>query len=57
MMGRLSGQVPSSFEFRLEDHVPADHLLRRIDAALDFGFVHAALARHYSPGATHEIYW
>ena len=48
MMGRLSGQVPLSSEFRLEDHVPADHRLRRVDAALDFGFVHAALAGHYS---------
>ena len=48
MMGRLSGQVALSSEFRLEDHVPADHLLRRVDAALDFGFVHTALAGHYS---------
>ncbi len=40
MMGRLSGWVALSSEFRLEDHVPADHLLRRVDAALDFGFVH-----------------
>lgn len=28
--------------------MPADHLLRRVDAALDFGFVHTALAGHYS---------
>ena len=48
MMGRLSGRVALSSEFRLEDHVPADHLLRRVDAALDFGFVHAALAGSYS---------
>ena len=48
MMGRLSGQVPLSFEFRLEDHVPADHQLRRVDAALDFGFIRTALAGYYS---------
>jgi len=48
MMGRLSGWVPLSSEFRLEDHVPADHQLRHVDAVLDFGFVHAALAGHYS---------
>lgn len=48
MMGRLLGRVPLSFEFRVEDHVPAGHLLRRIDAVPDFGFVHAALAGYYS---------
>ena len=48
MMGRLSGQEPLFFGFRLEDHVPADHLLRRIDAVLDFGFVRRALAPYYS---------
>ena len=48
MMGRLSGWVALSSEFRLEDCVPADHRLRRVDAALNFGFVHAALAGHYS---------
>ena len=44
MMGRLSGQEPLFFGFRLEDPVPADHLLRRVDAVLDFGFVRRALA-------------
>ena len=48
MMGKLSGQEPLFFAFRLEDHVPADHLLRRGDAALDFGFVQQALAPHDS---------
>ena len=42
MMGRLSGQEPLFFGFRLEDHVPADHLLRRVDAALDFSFIRRA---------------
>jgi transposase len=40
MMGRRKGDQASLFyEFRLEDRVPKDHLLRRID-----GFVTAALA-------------
>ena len=39
MMGKLLGQEPLFFGFRLEDHVPANHLLRRVDAVLDFGFV------------------
>lgn len=48
MMGRLSGQEPLFFGFRLEDHVPTDHLLRRVDVALDLGFVRQTLAPYYS---------
>lgn len=48
MMGRLSAQEELFYEFRLDEHVPADHLLRRIDAAVDFGFLHAKLATSYS---------
>lgn len=48
MMGMLSGQEPLFFGFQLEDHVPPDHLLRRVDAVLDFGFVRRALAPYYS---------
>ena len=40
MMGRRRGDQASLFyEFRLDDRIPKDHLLRRID-----GFVTAALA-------------
>ena len=35
MMGRLEVQEPLFYRFRLEDHVPGDHLLRRIDRHLD----------------------
>lgn len=49
MMGKQSGQEELFYEFRLDDHVPADHLLRRIDQALDFGFVRERLASSYSP--------
>ena len=48
MMGRQVAQGSLFYGFRLGDHVPADHLLRRIDGLLDFGFVHEALAASYS---------
>ena len=48
MMGRQVEQGSLFYEFRLEDRVPADHLLRKIDALLDLGFVHDVMAEHYS---------
>lgn len=48
MMGKLDGQEQLFYEFRLEDHVPAGHLIRRIDAVLDLGFVRPLLAPYYS---------
>ena len=48
MMGRQVAQGSLFYGFRLDDHVPADHLLRRIDGSLDFGFVRDALAASYS---------
>ena len=47
-MGRQVAQGSLFYGFRLDDHVPADHLVRRIDGLLDFGFVHEALAASYS---------
>lgn len=41
--------------FRLDDHVPADHRLRRIDALFDFGFVRDAMAASYSTTGRHSI--
>ena len=36
MMGRQeAGQAPLFYAFNLEDHVPANHLLRGIDQFLD----------------------
>ena len=40
MMGRRRRSGEFFYEFRLDDRIPKDHLLRRID-----GFVTAALAR------------
>jgi transposase len=48
MMGRQVAQGSLFYGFRLDDHVPGDHLLRRIDGLLDFGFVREALAGSYS---------
>ncbi|MEN8820038.1 MAG: IS1182 family transposase [Abyssibacter sp.] len=49
MMGSLSDSQSALFyEFSLEAHVPADHLLRQIDACLDLDGLRAHLADHYS---------
>ena len=48
MMGRQSNdQGPLFYEFRLDEAVPDDHLVRKIDAVLDLSWVHAELAPHY----------
>src|ERR1700727_3251524 len=49
MMGRLkSDQGQLFYEFHLGDAVPYDHLVRRIDAALDLTWLRSELASHYS---------
>src|SRR5260370_13075882 len=49
MMGRRGqGQRHLFYEFRLDEVVPADHLVRKVDAVLDLSWVHAELAPHYS---------
>lgn len=48
MMGRQVAQGSLFYGFRLDDHMPAGHLLRRVDGLLDFGFVREALAPSYS---------
>src|SRR5262245_5411217 len=49
MMGRLkSDQAQLFYEFRLGDAVPEDHLVRKIDAALDLSWLRSELAPHYS---------
>jgi transposase len=49
MMGRQDAQEDLFYCFRLEDHVPADHMLRRINAVLNFDGERTALADTYSP--------
>jgi transposase len=49
MMGRLkSDQGQLFYEFRLGDSVPEDHLVRKIDTALDLSWLRSELAPHYS---------
>jgi len=49
MMGERQGcQDRLFYEFDLEAMVPADHLLRKIDAVLDLSSLHSELAAHYS---------
>jgi transposase len=49
MMGEPVGlQDRLFYEFDLEDMVPADHLLRRIDIALDLSWLRSEMKAHYS---------
>ena len=48
MMGRQVERSQLFYEFSLERHVPSDHLLRRIDRALDLSWLRAELAPFYS---------
>ena len=44
----VGGQDRLFYEFNLEDRIPADHLLRRIDAVLDLSWLRGELAPYYS---------
>jgi transposase len=48
MMGRQSAQDQLFYSFRLEDHIPGDHLLRKLDPVLNFDRVRSVLSGHYS---------
>jgi len=49
MMGRRNrDQGPLFYEFRLDEAVPEDHLVRKIGAVLDLSWVHEELLPHYS---------
>ena len=49
MMGEPLGRQDRLFyEFDLEDMVPSDHLLRRIDATLDLSWLRGEMKPHYS---------
>jgi hypothetical protein len=57
MMGRLEArQAKLFYEFCLEDRVPADHLLRKIDAVLTSATCIGGLSRFTAtPGAPPSI--
>src|SRR5215469_7968298 len=48
MMGQHSRSEALFYYFRLEDHVPEDHLLRLIDKHVSFSFVREQLKESYS---------
>lgn len=49
MMGpRQEAQSAQFYEFRVEDHVPADHMLRSIDRFVDLDDIRQHLASFYS---------
>ena len=49
MMGRLkSDQGQLFYEFHLGDAVPQDHMVRKIDTAVDLSWLRSELAPHYS---------
>ena len=48
MMGHHTRSESLFYYFRLEDHVPENHLLRLIDAHVDFGFVRDKVNQLYS---------
>ncbi len=48
-MGRLEpGQERLFYNFRLEDQIPPNHLMRKLDALLDFDAVRDQLETFYS---------
>src|SRR5881275_896824 len=48
MMGRQTAPARLFYDFCLDDHVPGDHLLRRIDRFVDLDVVRSELAPFYS---------
>ena len=48
MMGKRVMAEPVFSTVRIADHLPANHLLRAVDALLDTAFVRRIMAPHYS---------
>ena len=48
MMGQQPRTDSLFYYFRLEDQIPDDHLLKRLDRFIDFGFVREQLRDTYS---------
>jgi len=48
MMGKRVMAEPVFSTVQIDDHLPANHLLRAVDALLDTAFVHRIMAPHYS---------
>jgi transposase len=48
MMGQQTRFESLFCYFRIEDHIPEDHLLRLVDRHVDFAFVRETLKASYS---------
>ena len=48
MMGQHTHSESLFYYFRIEDHIPDDHLLRLVDRHVDFAFVRKTLEASYS---------
>src|SRR5579859_8259896 len=55
MMGRQDEPGELFYRFNLERHIPADHLLRQIDAVLDLRALRQTLAPYYSVGGRPSV--
>ncbi len=57
MMGEPVGRQDRLFyEFDLDEMVPGDHLLRKIDAVLDLGWLRGEMKPHYSHLGCPSVY-
>jgi hypothetical protein len=57
MMGMQIAPAQLFYDFCLDDHVAADHLLRRIDHFLDLDSVRSQLEPFYSYKISRKTYW
>ena len=61
MLGQKTFAPKLFYQFSLEERVPEEHLLRRVAAVVDFGFVRRLTARFYShtgqPGIDPKEIW
>ena len=55
MMGRQDEPAQFFYKSSLDRHVPADHLLRQIDAVPDLSTIRRTLAPYYAVGARPSI--
>jgi hypothetical protein len=55
MMGEARAQEALFYEFSLEQHVPADHLLRSIDRFVDLSGIRKHLGRSTARWGVHRL--
>ncbi len=48
MMTRRTIEPKIYYNFSLDEKVPKDHLLRKINEAIDFSFIYPLVKEHYS---------